>query len=477
MATKQHYKFVFLLFLITGLFFSLSAQAQRGPNPDDVVIEILNDRGQVLQQYPLREQRGDYRAYLQALEGERYSIRVNNYGRSTVGLVIAVDGRNIITGEKSNLSSRERMYVVGPRQSSTYEGWRTGRDKINRFYFTDAGASYADAWGDRSAMGVIAVAAFAGRVPEYQTDQSQPRSRNKSAPAPGAQSAEPGTGFGESEHSPSREVDFVAERDSFAQYFIKYEWQDSLCKRGVLKCSQPAPRPPVRQERLSMDDVTIQVIDDRGRSFYQLPLRDSRDSYRAYMEAYPDATYALKVRNRSDQRIGLVITVDGRNIISGKRSDLLPNERMYILGPREEAVYSGWRTGKNKVNQFYFTDEGGSYAAAWGDSSAMGVIAVAAYQEEAPVQLSRERESTSARKSAPRQRDNAGTGYGDEEYSPSTQVEFNPLRKAFAQYFIKYEWHESLCEKGVIKCRRDSGNRFWKEDKNGGFAPPPPRRN
>jgi hypothetical protein len=102
---------------------------------------------------------------------------------------------------------------------------------------------------------------------------------------------------------------------------------------------------------------------------------------------------------------------------------------------------------------------------------------VAAYQEEAPVQLSRERESTSARKSAPRQRDNAGTGYGDEEYSPSTQVEFNPLRKAFAQYFIKYEWHESLCEKGVIECRRDSGNRLWKEDRNGGFAPPPPRRN
>jgi len=37
---------------------------------------------------------------------------------------------------------------------------RSAQDKINRFYFTDVPDSYAAAFGDESAMGVIAVAAI-----------------------------------------------------------------------------------------------------------------------------------------------------------------------------------------------------------------------------------------------------------------------------------------------------------------------------
>ena len=58
------------------------------------------------------------------------------------------------------LRADERMYVLPPHESATYEGWRTERDTVNRFYFTEPGDSYAAAFGDRSAMGVIAVAAF-----------------------------------------------------------------------------------------------------------------------------------------------------------------------------------------------------------------------------------------------------------------------------------------------------------------------------
>jgi hypothetical protein len=467
--TLKGYRILIVLLSIAGLSLALNAQAQRGPNADDIVIEILSDRGEVLQQYPLRRNSGDYRAYLQALNGKNYSIRVSNYSRARVGLVIAVDGRNIISGDRSNLSPRERMYVVGPRQSSTYSGWRTGRDQVNRFYFTDEGGSYAAAWGDKSAMGVIAVAAFAEIVQDYSRSQ-QPRSSRKSAPSA---AEEAGTGFGESEHSPSRVVDFTPERNAFGAYFIKYEWRDGLCQRGVLDCAPPPPA----QEQLSMDDVLIQAIDDRGRRFNQYPLRSKGRNYRAYLEAYPDANYGLKIRNRSDQTIGLVIAVDGRNIISGKRSELRRNERMYILGPREEAVYNGWRSGRDRVNRFYFTDEGGSYAAAWNDHSAMGVIAVAAFQEKIPLRYKEERQTSRARKSAPgAAQDSAGTGYGEEEYSPSTQVEFTPQEQAFAQYFIKYEWRETLCQKSVVRCRKESGNRFWKDDDDG-FAAPPPRRN
>ena len=71
-----------------------------------------------------------------------------------------------------------------------------------------------------------------------------------------------------------------------------------------------------------------------------------------------------------------------------------------------------------------------------------------------------------------------GTGYGESEWSPSRRVEFEPLPRPFAQYFLKYTWRDTLCLQGVIDCdggRRPPRNRFWKEDDDDDYAPPPPR--
>ena len=116
-----------------------------------VDVEVVSDRGAYLRQYPVAGSEDGHRAYLEAREGERYSIRVRNLTGRRVGLVIAVDGRYIISGKKSRRKSSERMYILAPWERATYEGWRTGRDRVNRFYFTEVGDSYADAFGDRSA--------------------------------------------------------------------------------------------------------------------------------------------------------------------------------------------------------------------------------------------------------------------------------------------------------------------------------------
>lgn len=242
----------------------------------------------------------------------------------------------------------------------------------------------------------------------------------------------------------------------------------------------------------AIDELDLEIVSDHGRQFDVYPLRNSSDdTMRAYLEAVPQENYSIRVRNRGPHRIGLVIAVDGRNIISGRKSHLNPNERMYILGPWESATYSGWRASNNRVNRFYFTAVEDSYSAAFGDYSAMGVIAVAAYREReryrAPQRWNKrddgyERGEKSAR--APRaaeknqsDSDEAGTGYGDDEYSPSRQVEFDPGRHAFARYFLKYEWRETLCEMNVTSCYKRKGNRFWRDEwRDRGFAPPPPRR-
>jgi hypothetical protein len=193
------------------------------------------------------------RAYLEAERGRNYGIRVHNHTGGRIGLVIAVDGRNIISGRKSHLSTKEPMYVLGPYEQATYDGWRTSNTNVHRFIFTDAANSYADAWGDRSAMGVIAVTAFR-EVPRVQPQRrSGGQEMAPSASAPGESRSEKsmqsadaaeaaGTGFGESHNSPSVRVHFKPQRHAFAKQFLKYEWRETLVRLGVIRESPPINR-------------------------------------------------------------------------------------------------------------------------------------------------------------------------------------------------------------------------------------------
>jgi len=233
--------------------------------------------------------------------------------------------------------------------------------------------------------------------------------------------------------------------------------------------------------------------------FYRVGGGGTHDTYRAYVEAVKGERYGIRIRNNTARRVGVVVAVDGRNIISGEKSFLKGNERMYILGPYETETYDGWRTAKDTINRFYFTKPGDSYAGAFGDYSAMGVVAVAVFRErEVPSQHSRvpDREKSgkgtedgsvpgepgegSGEAGAPRSpagrqsAESAGTGFGDETYSPSIRVRFNPERRVAERHFLKYEWRDTLCMRGIIDCRW-SRNRFW-EDADDGYAPYPPGR-
>ena len=237
------------------------------------------------------------------------------------------------------------------------------------------------------------------------------------------------------------------------------------------------------------DAVEVSIITDNGR---ELPFYTVKNRYhlkKVYAEAVKSDFYRIVVRNKLNCRIGVVIAVDGRNIISGQKSWLKNTERMYILDAYSTNEYSGWRTGQDKVNRFYFTDVPDSYAAAFGDESAMGVIAVAAYKEVQPCpppmvfshkttdKTKAEARDMAAAPSAQEKGqalESAGTGYGHEEYSPSYRVEFEPEKKKFESILIKYEWRTTLCKMKIINCGRNyehSYNRIWESD---GYAPPPP---
>ena len=237
------------------------------------------------------------------------------------------------------------------------------------------------------------------------------------------------------------------------------------------------------------DTVEVRVRYDSGRELPLYPVAGRNGERKAYLEAVRGEQYTIHVRNRLNRRVGVVVAVDGRNIISGKKSWLKNTEQKYILDPYGEGSFKGWRANLERVNRFYFTDVPDSYAAAFKDESAMGVIALAVYPEmPPPVPLPEtftpylsplapkvENKSMMKDTSAAARSESAGTGYGREEYAPARTVAFDPEPRPAERVFLKYEWHATLCRKGVISCGGTSTkprNRFWDE----GFAPPPPGR-
>ena len=195
--------------------------------------------------------------------------------------------------------------------------------------------------------------------------------------------------------------------------------------------------------------------------------------------------YSIVLRNSSAERIGVVIAVDGRNIISGKRSDLRSDETMYIVDAYNQGRFDGWRTTDSEVHRFYFTDPGDSYGIkTFNDATAMGVIAVAVFREkrQTPVPgqtFKKESPSTAAPSAENSNRgsgkvladDSAGTGFGDSRYSPVVRVAFEPERSPVLKTLVKYEWTGTLCRKGILRCGQEHRNRLWDED---GYAPYPP---
>jgi hypothetical protein len=256
---------------------------------------------------------------------------------------------------------------------------------------------------------------------------------------------------------------------------------------AVIMTVAAAPVYPHSADR-GRGEVSIEVVSESGGAFLSIPYRDfwkgETHTFKQYLEARRGENYGIVIRNMTPDRIGVVIAVDGRNIISGKQSDLKNNEAMYIVNSGDYGEYDGWRTAGDTVHKFYFTDMADSYAMrTFSDSTAMGVIAVAVYREkERPKPLHEQQrldniypapsaESAMKGKMGAARDESAGTGFGDEQYSPTIKVAFEPEKTPAQKTLFKYEWREVLCRKGILDCRQEPANRLWDED---AYAPYPP---
>jgi hypothetical protein len=90
--------------------------------------------------------------------------------------------------------------------------------------------------------------------------------------------------------------------------------------------------------------------------------------------------YAIVVRNRSELRLEIVLSVDGLDVIDGRAASL--RKRGYIIDPHRQLAVEGFRQSTDAVAAFRFGPVRESYAQQkYGDTRNVGVIGIAIFNE------------------------------------------------------------------------------------------------
>ncbi|HEY6924071.1 MAG TPA: hypothetical protein VI653_11425 [Steroidobacteraceae bacterium] len=130
-------------------------------------------------------------------------------------------------------------------------------------------------------------------------------------------------------------------------------------------------------DALSMGGIAEVTVIDRDDGV-RLPLHYYHGEY--WVAGRPGAKYAIEIRNRMGERLLVVTSVDGVNVISGDTASW--SQSGYVLDGGEHYRITGWRKSNSEVAAFTFTASPSSYAARTGRPENIGVIGVALFREK-----------------------------------------------------------------------------------------------
>lgn len=232
--------------------------------------------------------------------------------------------------------------------------------------------------------------------------------------------------------------------------------------------------------------VALSVVDrDDGRELQRYPYRGQH-----WIEGTPGHRYAVRLRNSSDRRVLVVLSVDGVNAITGATA--APEQTGYVLDPWQTAEITGWRKSDAEVAQFVFTDHGDSYASRTARPANVGVIGIAVFDEARPVVLqappphalprraaapaaaAESADMDASTRGASANRQQLGTGHGQREWSASSSTTFERAsRQPMQTSQLRYDARARLVALGILPRRTaaDSPQAF-----PGTFVPDPPAR-
>ena len=121
--------------------------------------------------------------------------------------------------------------------------------------------------------------------------------------------------------------------------------------------------------------VSVGLRDEGGRF-----LSGFAASGKSYVVGEAGRRYIIVVHNNTDNRLEVVLSVDGLDVLDGKAASF--NKRGYLVDPRAEVEIDGFRQSVDTVAAFRFGSVRGSYAAQkTGDARNVGVIGLAVFNE------------------------------------------------------------------------------------------------
>jgi len=140
-------------------------------------------------------------------------------------------------------------------------------------------------------------------------------------------------------------------------------------------CSQADARSPFWRPRPAPPPYAFSVEDENGNS-----LPTFVKGGRTFLLGEPGLRYNIRVRNPTGERVEAVVSVDGRDAISGQPGDYV-NQRGYVIPAYGSLLVEGFRRSMEEVAVFRFTSPEDSYSARLGTPQNVGVIGVAFFPE------------------------------------------------------------------------------------------------
>ncbi|WP_338848990.1 hypothetical protein V8J88_08585 [Massilia sp. W12] len=230
-----------------------------------------------------------------------------------------------------------------------------------------------------------------------------------------------------------------------------------------------------------------------------------RHQGRNYCAGQAGQRYALRITNKTGQRLLAVVAVDGVNVINGETAH--PRQAGYVLDAWQQTSIEGWRKSMSEVAAFYFTNPADSYAGRTGRAHQSGVIGVALYREMTPppvlfkpppaisaeagrlaerdgpysetpakdasAQGSMSAESAKRAAPAAAPTEKLGTGHGERINSESSYTDFKRASRHPAETLtVYYDSYANLQARGIIPRHRPNSPNH-PSPFPGGFTPDP----
>jgi len=251
----------------------------------------------------------------------------------------------------------------------------------------------------------------------------------------------------------------------------------SLAALAGLSCAAEVPAQPL---------VRIELVDrDSGRWLEQYDHR--RDTWIA---GVPGHRYAVRLTNTGNERVLVVLSVDGVNAVTGQTAH--PSQAGYVLAPWQSTEITGWRKSHHDVAQFVFTSLPDSYAARTGRPDNVGTIGIAAFRERGgwtspslpSPPIARDAAPAKSRSSAPVAEasdalspapQRIGTGHGEREWSPAGQASFHRASRPAQVTQLRYDSPRALAARGIVPDERPWSRHGGPQAFPGGFVADPPR--